>query len=149
VALIFYYLFQPVNRGLSFIAALSRLIFVVVMSANSLNYFGAIDFLQPSHSSDSFNTGYGIALIPFGLHCVLSGYLIVRSIFLPRILGVLMVLAGLGYLIFLWPPLGDRLFFPYIVVPGVVGEGSLTLWLLVMGVNNTRWKEQHERAESR
>jgi hypothetical protein len=87
-------------------------------------------------------------LIPFGLHCVLTGYLIVRSTFLPRILGMLMVLAGLGYLIFLWPPLGDRLFFPYIVVPGVIGEGSLTLWLLVMGVNNIRWREQAERGAS-
>src|SRR5271167_1797967 len=126
VALIFFYMFQPVSRRLSFVASLSRLIFVVVMSVNSLNYFGAIEFLQRSHSSASFNTGYGIALIPFGVHCVLTGYLIVKSTFLPRILGVLMVLAGLGYLIFLWPPLGDRLFFPYIVVPGVVGEGSLT-----------------------
>jgi hypothetical protein len=61
---------------------------------------------------------------------------------------MLMLLAGLGYLIFLWPPLGDRLFFPYIVVPGVVGEGSLTLWLLVMGVNNIRWREQDERDAS-
>jgi hypothetical protein len=149
VALIFYYLFEPVSRRLSFVASLSRLIFVVVMGINSLNYFGATEFLQVSHSSVSFNRGYGVALIPFGLHCVLTGYLIVRSTFLPRILGMLMLLAGLGYLIFLWPPLGDRLFFPDIVVPGVVGEGALTLWLLVMGVNNIRWREQDERAASR
>ncbi len=50
------------------------------------------------------------------------------------------------YLIFRWPALGDRPFFPYIVVPGVVGEESLTLWLMVMGVNNVQWKEQNERA---
>lgn len=148
VAVIFYDLFQPVNRKLSFVASLSRISFVVVMGVNALNYFGATEFLQPSHSSASFNTGYGIALIPFGLHCVLTGYLIVRSTFLPRILGVLMALAGLGYLIFLWPSLGDRLFFPYIAVPGVVGEGSLTLWLLLMGVNNMRWKEQKEHGAS-
>jgi hypothetical protein len=144
VALIFYYLFQTVNSRLSFAASFSRLIFVVVMAVNSLNYFGAMQFLQVSHSSASFNKGYDIALIPFGLHCVLTGYLIVRSTFLPRVLGMLMMLAGLGYLIFLWPPLGDQLFVPYIVVPGVVGEGSLTLWLLVMGVNNERWREQNE-----
>jgi hypothetical protein len=142
VALLFYYLFRPVSRRLSFVASLLRLVFVVVMSVNALNYFGAIEFLQPSHSSASFNAGYGISLVPFGLHCVLIGYLILRSTFLPRILGVLMTLAGGGYLIFLRPSLGDRLFFPYIVVPGVLGEGSLTLWLLVMGVNNMRWKEQ-------
>lgn len=149
VALVFYYLFEPVSRRLSFIASLARLIFVVVMGVNSLNYFGATEFLQVSHSSASFNRGYDIALIPFGLHCVLTGYLIVRSTFLPRILGMLMVLAGLGYLIFLWPPLGDRIFFPYIVVPGVIGEGSLTLWLLVMGVNDIRWREQEEGAARR
>ena len=61
---------------------------------------------------------------------------------------MLMVPAGLGYLIFLLPSLGDRLFFPCIVVPGVVGEGSLTLWLLVMGVNNIRWRERDERGAS-
>jgi hypothetical protein len=149
VALIFYYLFKPVSRSLSFVASLSRLIFVVVMGINSLNYFGAMEFLQASYSSASFNRGYGVALIPFGLHCLLTGYLIVRSTFLPPILGMLMVLAGLGYLIFLWPPLGDRLFFPYIVVPGVLGEGSFTLWLLVMGVNNRRWREQDELGASR
>jgi len=55
-------------------------------------------------------------------------------------------MAGLGYLTFLWPPLGSHLFFPYIVIPGVVGEGSLTLWLLVMGVNVRRWKEQASAA---
>jgi Domain of unknown function (DUF4386) len=149
VALIFYYLFEPVNRSLSFVASLSRLIFVVVMGVNSLNYFGVTEFLQVSYSSASFNRGYGVALIPFGLHCVLTGYLIIRSTFLPRILGTLMVLAGLGYLIFLWPPLGDRLFFPYIVIPGVVGEGSLTLWLLVMGANNMRWREQEAAGRDR
>jgi uncharacterized membrane protein (DUF485 family) len=148
VALIFYFLFMPVNRRLSLAAALSRLLFVVVMGVNSLNYFGATELLQVSHSSDSFNRGYGIALIPFGLHCVLTGCLIVRSTFLPRILGVLMALAGAGYLVFLWPSLGDRLFFPYIVVPGVLGEGSLTLWLLFKGVNNERWQEQKERGRT-
>jgi hypothetical protein len=119
------------------------------MGVNALNYFGAIEFLQPSHSSASFNFGYGIALIPFGIHCILTGYLIFKSTFLPRILGVLMVMAGLGYLLFLWPSLGDRLFFPYIVIPGVVGEGSLTLWLLAMGVNNLGWTEQERRGATR
>jgi len=149
VALIFLYLFKPGSRKLSIVASLFRLIFVVLMGVNALNYFGAIEFLQPSHSSASFNFGYGIALIPFGIHCILTGYLIFKSTFLPRILGVLMVMAGLGYLLFLWPSLGDRLFFPYIVIPGVVGEGSLTLWLLAMGVNNLGWTEQERRGATR
>ena len=57
VALVFYHLFGPVNRRLSFAASVFRLIFVVVMGVNSLNYFGATEFLQISHSSASFNQG--------------------------------------------------------------------------------------------
>lgn len=146
VALIFYDLFRPVSRRLALLAAISRLVFVAVMAANALNYFGTVALFQDAHSPDAFNTGYGIALVPFGLHCLLIGYLAFKSIFLPRFLGVLMALAGLCYLIFLWPPLGDALFFPYIVVPGVAGEGSLTLWLLVMGVNARQWTERANAA---
>jgi hypothetical protein len=146
VALILYHLLKTVSKRLSFLAAFFRLLFVAVMAVNSLNYFGLLDLFKGAHSAVAFNKGYGIAMVPFGVHCLLIGYLIFKSIFLPRILGVLMALAGLGYLIFLWPPLGDRLFFPYIAVPGVVGEGSLTLWLLILGVNTQRWKEQANAA---
>ncbi len=139
VALILYHLLKPVSRQLSLFAAFFRLLFVAVMAVNSMNYFGFLDLFNGARSATAFNTGYGIALVPFGGHCVLTGYLIFKSICLPRILGVLMALAGLGYLTFVWPPLGSHLFFPYIVVPGVVGEGSLTLWLLVIGVNAQRW----------
>jgi Domain of unknown function (DUF4386) len=146
VALILYELLKPVSRSLSLLAAFFRLIFVAVMAVNSLSYFGVL--FQGAHSSAAFNTGYCIAMVPFGLHCLLIGYLIFNSIFLPRILGVLMALAGLGYLTFLWPRFGSHLFFPYILIPGVLGEGSLTLWLLVMGVNVQGWKEQANAARA-
>jgi hypothetical protein len=142
VALIFYVLLKPVSMRLSVLAAFFRLIFVAVMAVNSLNYFGVLDLFNGARSVTAFNKGYGVALVPFGVHCALIGYLIFKSIFLPRILGVLMALAGLGYLIFLWPPLGRHLFFPYILVPGVAGEGALTLWLLIMGLNVHRWNER-------
>lgn len=143
VALILYDLLKPVNKNLSLLAMLFRLIFVAVMTVNSLSYFGAVVLLLSApHSAAAFNTGYCIAMVPFGLHCLLIGYLVFRSIFLPRILGVLMVLAGLGYLTFLWPRLGSHLFFPWIAIPGVFGEGLLTLWLLVIGVDVQRWKQQ-------
>lgn len=142
VALIFCYLFKPASKRLSFLATVFRLIFVAVMAANSLNYFGVMNLFNDAHSARAFNYVYGITLVPFGVHCLLVGYLIFGSTFLPRILGVLVALAGLGYLTFLYPPLGSRLFFPYLVIPGVLGEGSLTLWLLILGVNAQRWKEQ-------
>ena len=58
---------------------------------------------------------------------------------MPRTLGVLMMLAGLGWLTFLSPPLASALS-PYNLAPGVLGEGALTLWLLVLGVNVQRWQ---------
>jgi uncharacterized membrane protein YozB (DUF420 family) len=79
------------------------------------------------------------------LYCLLVGILILRSTFLPRILGVLMVLGGLSYVLFLSPPLARSLQ-PYILVFPGVGQISLTLWLLVMGVNAERWKEQASAA---
>jgi hypothetical protein len=128
------------------LAAVFRLILVAVMIVNSLNYFGPLDLFKGAHSSAAFDTGYGIALVPFGIHCLATGYLIFQSNFLPKIIGILMALAGLGYLTFVWPPLGDRLFFPYVLVPGVVGEGSLTLWLILVGVNGERWTQQASAA---
>jgi len=146
VALLFYNLFKPVNKNLSLLAAFFRLTFVAVMTVNSLNYFGLLDLFKSARSSAAFNTGYGIALVPFGIHCVVIGYLIFKSTFLPRTIGILIALAGLGYLIFLWPPLGDHLFVPYILVPALVGEGSLTLWLICVGVNAGRWTQQARAA---
>ena len=142
VAFLLYQLLKPVSRSLSLLAALFRVIFFILMSVTSLNYFGLLHLFQKTQSAEAFDAGYGIALVPFGMSCLLIGYLVFRSSFLPRILGVLMAVAGGAYLIFLWPALGSRLFVPWIVVPAVVGEASLTLWLLIMGVNVGRWKQQ-------
>ena len=82
-----------------------------------------------------------ICLVLFGFYDLLIGYLIFRSAFLPRVLGVLMALAGLGWLAFLYPPLANSLS-PYVLVLGFLAELLLMLWLLVKGVNVQRRKEQ-------
>ena len=74
----------------------------------------------------------------FGFWCVLIGYLIFRSTFLPRIIGVLEVFAGLGYLTL--QPLAHYLY-PYNLALAGPGEISLLLWLLVRGVNVHKWRE--------
>jgi hypothetical protein len=125
VTLLFYYIFKPVNRSLSLLAALFSL---VGCAMGPLSLF----HLVPSRIN---------SLVFFGFYCLLIGYLIFRSTFLPRILGVLMAFAGLGWLTFLSPPLANHLS-PYIFAPGILGEGALTLWLLVMGVNEQQWKEE-------
>ena len=142
VALLFYGLLKPVSKNLSLLAAVFRLIFVAVMTVSALNYFGPLDLFNGGRSPSAFNTGYDIALVPFGIHCLVTGYLIFHSNFLPKIIGILIALAGLGYLTFVWPPLGNHLFVPYILVPALVGEGSLTLWLIFIGVNAERWTQQ-------
>jgi hypothetical protein len=80
-------------------------------------------------------------MVFFGIYCVLIGYLIFRSTFLPRIVGALMACAGLGYLTLLYAPHADYLH-PYNLAPGALGEPSLMLWLPIVGVNVERWKER-------
>ena len=88
-------------------------------------------------------------LVFFGLWCVLIGLLIFRSTFLPRILGLLLAISGLGYLTFLSPPFAKYLFFPYIAAAVAPGEISVMLWLIVFGVNAQRWREQTSAASER
>jgi len=127
VTLLFYDIFKPVNRRLSLLAAFFSLAGCTV---------GILSSLHLTHANP---------LIFFGFYCLLIGYLIFRSTFLPGILGVLMAIGGLGWLTFLSPALASRLS-PYNLAPGILGEGSLTLWLLVVGVNVQRWKEQASAA---
>src|SRR5207248_11502009 len=86
-----------------------------------------------------------IALVFFGIYTLLTGYLVIKSIFLPRFLGWLGTFGGLGWLIFLYPPLAYRLL-PYILGLGLIGSAAKILWLLVVGVNEQRWKEQASAA---
>jgi hypothetical protein len=84
---------------------------------------------------------FNISLVFFGFFCALLGYLVFRSTFLPRIIGVLYVLAGLGYLTFLSPPVAIALS-PFNLAPAALAEPSLILWLMFIGVNVQRWQEQ-------
>jgi len=86
---------------------------------------------------------FNLYLAFFGFCCMLVGYAVYKSTFLPRALGVLEILAGVGYATYLWPPLANYLY-PYNLALGV-GELLLGLWLLVFGVNVERWKERAAR----
>jgi hypothetical protein len=85
----------------------------------------------------------------FGLWCALTGFLIIRSTFLPRILGLLLAIDGLGWMLYMYPPLAYHLF-PFIATASALAEFPLQLWLIVFGVNSQRWTEQASAAnESR
>jgi hypothetical protein len=94
------------------------------------------------------SSAFDIYIVFFGFWCVLTGYLIFRSTFLPRILGVLFAISGLGWVTYLYPPLAHHLFLPYIAAASALGEIPLELWLIVMGVNVQRWKEQASAARA-
>jgi hypothetical protein len=125
VTLLFYEIFKPVNKGISLLAAFFSLTGCVI---GTLSLFHLASL--PINS-----------LVFFGFYCLLIGYLIFRSTFLPGTLGVLMAIGGLGWLTFLSPPLAKSLS-PYNMFPGIFGEGVLTLWLLIFGLNVQRWNEQ-------
>jgi len=154
---LFYELLKPAGRkvalimaclGLtgSVIKAFSRLFYIapllVLGGAPYLNVFDARQLPALALLLLKINEqGAGIALVFFGFSTLLQGYLLLKSTFLPRVLGVLALLGGLGWLTYLYPPLGDRLFL-VIVAVGLLGAVTIIVWLLVFGVNAERWREQ-------
>jgi Domain of unknown function (DUF4386) len=125
VTILFYFIFKPVSGGLSLLAAIISLMGIIIGPLSMM--FRALSVISP--------------LVFFGFYCLLISYLIFKSIFLPRFLSLLMMFAGLGWLIFLSPSFAISLS-PYVFLPGIIGEGALTFWLLVRGVNEERWREQ-------
>jgi len=116
VTLLFVDGFTPVNRSLALLAA-------------SFNLFGLVVEvlrLQPQ--------GVNIAIVFDGFYCVLIGYLVFKSTILPRTLGTLTALGGLGWITFLSPSLVNYLF-PYNLAFGLLGVGALCLWFLIMSPN--------------
>ena len=86
----------------------------------------------------------GIALVFFGVTTIFQGYLIIKSTFLPTFLGVIAVIGGLGWLSYVYPPLGSALFY-YVVMVAMLGVLLTSGWLLVRGVDEQRWREQSAR----
>jgi hypothetical protein len=120
MTLVIYDIFQVLSNRLSLLAASFNVVGLT---------FEALRWNPPD---------VNLALVFHGLYCLLIGYLVFRPAFLPRILSPLMMFAGLAWLTFLSPPLAIHLA-PYHLVSGLIGEGSLMLWFLVMGVNTQRW----------
>jgi hypothetical protein len=160
-ALLFYELFQPVNRTVSRLALCAVLVCCAMQALTALLYLAPLLVLQGGSALSAFTPAqvqalafallkvngqaFNVDLVFFGLWCVLSGYLIFRSSFMPRILGMLLMIDGVGWMLFMLPPLASALF-PAIAVASGLAEIPLQLWLIVMGVNSKRWKEQASAA---
>lgn len=158
---LFYDVLRPVNRSLALLAAFFMLVGCAIWAVGSLFQLAALLVVSGGSALSAFSVeqaqalallmlnvnaqAFDIYLVFFGFWLLLIGYLIVRSTFLPRLLGVLVAVASVSYLILLSPPLATALY-PFYLAPAAPGEISLMLWLLVMGVNAERWKEQASAA---
>ncbi len=167
LALILYILLRRVSHDLALAAVFFNLVCIAIEGVAAVSLAAALfplasapylNALAPEQinamamlSVRSHTAGFGIALIFFGVECVILGYLIYRSGYMPRSIGVLMEIAGVCYVInsfalLLSPPLSSRLF-PAILIPSLIAELSLALWLLVKGVNAERWDQHVHSAE--
>lgn len=163
MAVIFYDLFKVVNRRLALLSMLFTLMATAVEGANLLTQFTPLLLLEGGHSLHASFTPeqvQALASLPFGSQAIVydlqqviyasgflvDGYLIVKSTFIPRTVGVGLWIGALCYLTYsfadLLAPGFAAYLFPYIQVPSGLAELSLCLWLLVMGVNVSRWEAQ-------
>lgn len=157
-----YLLLRPVSKEVVLLAVLFNLVSLAVEAISKLfllllmpiltnaDYLRAFEPQQlqilGSLALKSHEIAFNIALIFFGFTCLLNGYLIFRSGYLPNFIGMLMQLAGLCYLMAcfaaLFAPRFADLIIPAVLIPPLIGESSFCLWLLVKGVNIAKWKER-------
>lgn len=159
---LFYELLKPASKSISLVAAFLGLAGCAIKTVSRLFYIVPLFILEGKPYLSIFDEqqrhalallflqindhGAGIALAFFGFYALLTGWLIFRSTFLPRFLGIWSMLAGLGWLTFLSPTLGYRLF-TYLAAFAFFCAIALILWLLIVGVNAQRWKEQAGTAQ--
>jgi hypothetical protein len=162
MAWVFFILLRPVSRDLAWLATFFHLVSIALEAANELRLIqalfplgdaGYLKAFEPeqlhamvSLSLRSYAYGFNVGLIFFGWFCIIYGYLVFRSDYLPKALGVLLQVAGLSYLInsfaLILAPGITRWLGYSLMAPVLVGEASLCLWLLAKGINLEKWKTQ-------
>ncbi len=160
VSIVLYVLLKPVSKTLSLVAAVFRLAMTTIHAINLLNYFFVLLLLSGAGYLAAFDAdqlhalvllflnlhsyGFNIGIVFFAPHVFVLGYLIFKSGYFPRMLGILFMLAACGYLI----DSTAMLFFPsygttpaFIALPIGIAEIAFPLWLLVKGVNIEQWNK--------
>jgi len=166
LTLILYVLLRPVSRDIALLATFFALTASATEAAYSLRlvealfplgHAGYLKAFSPeqlnamaSLSLRSHANGFGISLLLFGPFFLATGYLIFRSTYFPRAIGILYQIAGVAYLangfVLVLAPSFAATIFAVIVLPAFVGEASFCLWLLVKGVDIETWREQAARS---
>lgn len=156
--IIIYFLFKPINKTLVRLAMMFVVVQTAIIAVNLLFQMTPLLLLSGENYLNSFEPnqlaslsllslniqalGYAIGLVFFGVYCLIIGYVIIKSAIVPRLIGILYAISGLGYLInsfimFLSKDFANPLFF-YIALPIFIGELSFCLWLLLMGVKEDK-----------
>lgn len=159
---LFFQLFRPVSGTLALLAMVFGLIGTALTAAGSVFQAAPLVVLNGDSYLKAFtgsqldslallvlNVGGeigAISLFFFGLFQLALGYVIFRSTFVPRAIGVLIAAAGVVWLLYLVPPVASALMTPTEVL-GIVAELSLMLWLLIRGVDQERWLALVSRRE--
>lgn len=157
MTMLFYELLKPVSKTGSLIAAVIGVVGCGIKAMSRLFFVAPAIVLERTHYLDTFSPeqlksiallfyslnemGAAIAVVFFGFSTLITGWLMIRSTYFPAILGWIAVVGGIGWLCFLWPPLGYRLNL-YIAAVGLLGSVATIVWLLVFGVNEQRWLQQ-------
>lgn len=164
LVVILYELLKGVNKRLALMMVFYSIVGTAVESANLLHQFTPLVLLNSAQgvlTADQMQAlaytplrlqtfGYDIQQVIYAGYLLAAGYLVFRSTFLPRVIGILLAIGAVSYLIysfasFISPEFAARLV-PYIQLPSLVGEGSLSLVLLAIGVNVQRWEEKANMA---
>jgi len=162
LAVIMYVFLRPVDKSVAILALLFNCVAIAVEALNNLQLFTVLQSLSGAEYLTAFEPqqlhalatlaikthglGYSISLLFFGFNCLAWGYLIYKSGFFPRVIGVMLIVCWLCYTVnsfawFLAPKFGAVLF-PAIVLPCFVAELSLCLWLLFKGLDVAKWQAQ-------
>lgn len=150
LAVILYILLRRVSADLARAAVLFNIVSIAIEGVAAVFLAAALFPLRPEQSNlallavRAHSLGFGIALVFFGIECILLGRLIWKSGYMPRLIGALMQSAGVCYIVnsfalLLSPPL-SRALFPAILLPALIAELSLALWLVVKGVREEEWE---------
>ena len=166
LTLVLYALLRPVHRDLALLAVFFRLVGTAGFAVAELFYFSASRIVGGAHylksfSPDQLNTlallsvkmgSYGaeIFMMFFGAGYVLLGYLMFRSGYLPRFLGVLLAISGVGFVARTFVGvLAPAYASPILLMPAALAAAAMTLWLLIRGVDVSKWQESAALAEHR
>jgi len=166
VASILFVLLRPVGRDVALLAVFFNLVAIAVEASGRVHLVTALATLRSTEALAAFTPAqvhalayvalqahgrsFAIALLFFGCVCLTLGWLIHRAGFLPKVLGIMMAIAGAGYLLdgfaLILSPALHAAIFPASLVPAFVAESSLCLWLLVKGVDVAKWEARARAA---